>query len=182
MEFVPQEAEAKSVPYFDDVKSDDGWQGHATSKSVKKLKQEVTEAIARLGGMVTGFKEGAYVTSKGKRQGFQVWYVIENDNGMMSRGKIDVAALPVKHSYRARSSMEKRQERSLKMALYMLRTALNGTWFLQQLSPGYAPLMPWLLDEKSGKTVTQLWSEQSSFLLPEGSGEFIDGDYEEVKD
>ena len=57
------------------------------------------------------------------------------------------------------------------MALYMLREALDGTWFLRQLSPGYAPLMPWMLERDSGKTFTELWSDSvlGGHLLPEPS-------------
>lgn len=70
------------------------------------------------------------------------------------------------------------------MALYMLRQGLSGLWFLQQLSPGYAALMPWMLTSgKNGeKTITQLWSESQSFsnLLPPGNAEFVEGTYKEV--
>ncbi len=69
------------------------------------------------------------------------------------------------------------------MALYMLRNALDGNWFLQQLSPGFAPLLPWMLEEKSGKTITQLWSESVSIgnLLPVPGDEFVEGEFSEVK-
>jgi hypothetical protein len=100
----------------------------------------------------------------------------------MFRGRIDIASLPVKDNYRLRRSLNARKDRSLKMALYMLRTALDGTWFLQQLSPGYAPLMPWMLMEGSGdKTITQLWSESAAMrnLLPPGQGDFIEAEFEE---
>jgi hypothetical protein len=62
------------------------------------------------------------------------------------------------------------------MALYMIRKALEGTWFLQKLSPGYAPLMPWMLTAK-GKTIIQVWSEQVFLenLLPSGE-EFVEGE------
>jgi hypothetical protein len=60
------------------------------------------------------------------------------------------------------------------MSLYMLRTALDGTWFLQQLSPGYAPLMPWMLVDGE-HTITQLWQESSIMrnLLPPGETDFV---------
>lgn len=115
-----------------------------------------------------------------KRDGYQITYLLVGADGGMYPGRIDVAALPVKDSWRIHETYEKRRERSLKMALYMLREALNGTWFLQQLSPGYAPLMPWLVAGK-GKTISELWAESNvmSNLLPAPSDDFVEGEYKE---
>ena len=51
----------------------------------------------------------------------------------------------------------------------------NGLWVLEQLSPGYAPLMPFLLVDKE-HTVSQLYSEGTAMtnLLP-ANAEFIEG-------
>ena len=187
MDFIPESSryEAQEVPFFDDVTGEGGWQGHTTSKSLDTLKSEVMISISRLGGLVTGFQRGTFVIGSQKREGFQVHYVIEREtDGVMFRGRIDVAALPVKDDSRLRRSYNKRRERSLKMALYMLRNALDGTWFLQQVSPGYAPLMPWMLEEQSGKTVSQLWSESAMMgrLLPAGEGEFVEGEFTEEEE
>ncbi|MEW6614011.1 MAG: hypothetical protein AB1401_00845 [Thermodesulfobacteriota bacterium] len=181
MEFVPKQEKEKAqdVPYFDDVTSEGGWQGQSTSKSLETLKAEIVSAVGRLGGLVTGFQQGMFMVGDKEREGYRMLYVIEQPNGNMIRGRMDIAALPVKQTYSLRRSLETRKERSLKMALYMLRNALEGTWFLQQLSPGYAPLMPWILTyTKDGdKTITQLWSESATLgkLLPPGESEFIEG-------
>ena len=178
MDFIPDQSkiEPQTVPYFDDVTAEDGWQGHSTGKSVDRLKQEVITALERLGGTVRGFQRGTFIVDDKKREGFQIHYIIELPDGAMRPGRLDVAALPVKENYRTRQTVDKRREQSLKMALYMLREALNGTWFLSKLSPGYAPLMPWMLAKK-GKTITQLWSENIfvSNLLPSGEG-FVEGE------
>lgn len=176
-DFIPNTPkESKKVPYYDDVTSAEGWQGHETGKGINKLKSEVSEAIVRLGGMVSGFQEGSF----GNRDGYRVHYTIELPNGGFAQGRIDIAALPVRDSYRIRASMERRREASLKMALYMLREALNGTWFLQQLSPGYAPLMPFMIGV-GDKTISQLWGESAmmSNLLPPPADEFVDGEIQE---
>jgi hypothetical protein len=183
MEFIPenQRRTPADVPYFDDVTSEGGWQGHSTGKSLETLKSEVIAAIGRLGGLVVGFQRGTFLIGARKREGFQIHYAIEGPDGSMFRGRIDVAALPVRDTSRLRRSLHTRREKALKMALYMLRMALDGTWFLQQLSPGYAPLMPWMLAQ-DGKTVTQLWSESAMMnnLLPPGESDFVDGDFEEL--
>lgn len=181
MDFIPEQAEqqAKDVPYFDDVTAQDGWQGHTTNKGIDTLKSEIMVSISRLGGLVTGFQRGAFVIGDKKRDGFQIHYAIEMPDGAMLQGRLDVAALPVRDRHRQRRSLDTRREKSLKMALYMLRNALDGTWFLQQLSPGYAPLMPWMLERASGKTISQLWSERAfNNLLPPGDGEFVEGEFE----
>mgnify|MGYP001568308587 FL=1 len=178
MNFIPdqQKIEPQTVPYFDDVTAEDGWQGHSTGKSIDRLKQEVITALERLGGTVRTFQRGTFIVDDKKREGFQVHYIIELPDGDMRPGRLDVAALPVREEYRLQRTLASRREKSLKMALYMLREALDGTWFLSKLSPGYAPLMPWMLTEK-GKTVTQLWSESVFVgnLLPSGK-DFVEGE------
>jgi hypothetical protein len=183
MSFIPdQSKKATDVPYYDDVTSSDGWQGQSTTKSVESLKAEVTSALGRLGGLVIGFQRGSFQEGNKIREGFQVRYLIEGIDGKMVPGRLDIAALPVKDDYRMRRSMVIRKDKSLRMALYMLRMSLDGLWFLQQLSPGYAALMPWMLAD-GDKTISQLWSESSvmSNLLPPGDGEWIDGEVKEIK-
>lgn len=183
MNFIPTQDErlAPAITYFEDAAAKDGWQGQATGKSIERLKQEVFDAIGRLGGKVTGFQSGTFVGGKQKREGFQIKYFVESQDGKISDGRLDIAALPVKENYRLQRTLKTRREQSLKMALYMLRVALEGTWFLQQLSPGYAALMPWMLID-SERTVTQLWSESAVMnrLLPPGSSEFVEGNFKEV--
>jgi len=183
MNFIPdQPKQAQDVPFYEDVTASGGWQGHSTSKSISSLKSEITASIGRLGGLVNGFQRGTFEIGDQKRDGFQIHYVIEQPDGGMMRGRLDVAALPVRKSSRLRRSYETRREKSLRMALYMTRDALDGTWFLQQLLPGYAPLMPWMIEANSGKSLTQLWSESAAMkqLLPPSDGDFVEGDFEEV--
>jgi len=183
MNFIPEQPKDKTpdVPYFDDVTEKDGWQGQATGKSIDVLKDEITVAIRRLGGTVTGFQQGSFLAGKQKRDGFQVEYIVKGPDGSMTRGRIDVAALPVKEDYRLQRSLKTRRDQSLKMSLYMLRVALNGTWFLQQLSPGYAALMPWMIVDGK-RTLTQAWSESEAMglLLPPGGSEFVEGNFKEI--
>ena len=185
MDFIPEIPKTvQEVPLYDDVTSSGGWQGHSTGKSVASLKSEIAASIGRLGGLVTGFQRGTFMIGEQTRDGFQIHYVIEQPDGGMMRGRLDVAALPVRKSYRLQRSLVTRKDKSLRMALYMLRNALDGTWFLQQLSPGYAPLMPWMIEATSGKSLTQLWSESAAMkqLLPPSDGDFVEGDFEEMND
>lgn len=180
MNFIPDTPKVhdNAVPYFDDVTSDKGWQGQYTTKTVKVLQSEIIAAISRLGGHVTAFQRGTFVIGEHHRDGFRLHYDIETPEGRLIPGRIDFAALPVKEHYSLQRSLATRKDKSLRMSLYMLRVALEGTWFLQQLSPGYAPLMPWMLVDGE-KTVTQLWQESPmmSNLLPPGESEFVEGSY-----
>ena len=47
MNFIPDQSkiESQEVPYFDNVTTEDGWQGHSTGKSIERLKQEVITAL-----------------------------------------------------------------------------------------------------------------------------------------
>lgn len=190
MEFQPDTQAAQAVPFFKDTmgKSSEGWAGHTTSKSIEKLQSEVKEAISLLGGTVTGFMKGTY-TDEHKRDGYHLHYVMESPNGLV-KGKMEIAALPVEKSQfmstRQQTAYKKKREQSLKMALFMLRDSLKGMWYLQQLSPGFAALMPFMIVSESGETISQLWSKQKTFqnLLPPGDSEFeadiLDGEYKEI--
>lgn len=183
MNFIPEQPkQSANVPYYDDASKEDGWQGQATTKSIKALQAEIIEAIGRLGGMVINFQRGTFEGEVKPRDGFRVHYVVEAADGSQMPGRIDIAALPVKPDTYRSSSYDKRREASLKMALYMLRVALDGTWFLQQLSPGYSALVPFMLGSGTDKTISQLWSESPAMnnLLPPGNEDLIDGEFEEV--
>jgi len=182
MNFIPdQPKNAENVPFFEDVTSEQGWQGQTTSKSVETLKSEITQAVSRLGGTVVSFQKGVFQIVTHSREGFRVHYHIDSSDGSVIPGRMDIAALPCKKpdlSSRSRPGAEqKHREQSLKMALYMLRDAIDGLWFLQQLSPGYAPLMPFMLADKE-HTISQLWSDGASMrqLLPPGGTDFVDGE------
>lgn len=170
--FQPEEQKAVAVPYYEDAKERDGWKGQATTKSITKLQDEIATAINRLGGIVSGFQRGTFQIDEQQREGFQIHYHLKAPNGKLIPGRLDVAALPV----RARRDPAKR-EKALRMALYMVREGLTGMWLMQQLSPGYAALMPFMLADDN-KTVSQLWSETPvmNLLLPPGESEFIDAE------
>jgi hypothetical protein len=161
MNFVPDQSEAQEVPYYEDAIKKEGWQGHRTEKSTEKLRAEVGEAIGRLGGLISFFQGGVFRVGDVERPGLQVHYSV---SGHMAR--LDIAALPT----RSKSNREK----SLRMALYMLKIAFDGMWFLQQLSPGYAPLMPFMIADNQGHTISQLWAESSTMkkLLPPPDADF----------
>jgi hypothetical protein len=177
MNFIPEQSNDKQeVPYFEDANKEGGWQGQTTSKSIQTLQSEVTQSISRLGGLVISFQKGTF-PGEVNRDGFRIHYAITTVGGHQIPGRIDIAALPVY------TDTPKRRDASLRMALYMLRVALDGTWFLQQLSPGYSALVPFMLTGKENKTISQLWSESTSLgrLLPPGEDEFTEGEYKEIK-
>lgn len=172
--FTPDKNDkAVDVPYFENAKAEDGWQGHATTKSLKTLQAEISTAIGRMGGSVIEFRQGKFQVGKVERPGFQLLYAIAGQQGRM-----DIAALPIKKDSRNRRSEGKRTEQSIRMALYMVRLALDGAYLLSKLSPGYAPLIPFMLD-KSGQTVSELWNNTQQFkaLKPPDESTFVDGEW-----
>jgi hypothetical protein len=188
MEFIPETPKMDiDIPYYDDVKAEAGWQGHGTSKSIETLKSEVQQALANLGGLVVGFQRGLYKEDNQIRAGIAIHYTIEATDGSMFPGRIDVAALPVRKPKRIpynkteREVMQSREEKSLKMALFNVRDALKSQFNLSMLSPGYAPLMPWMI-AKGDKTIGQLWAESPMMkqLLPPSGSDFIEGEVKEV--
>lgn len=180
MDFIPeQSSESKQVPYYEQATSAEGWQGQSTQKTLTALRSEITQSISRLGGLVMGFQRGTFQGTEEEREGFRIHYTVEASDGRQVPGRIDIAALPIDPTINwNRADKSKHKESSLKMALYMLRVALDGTWFLQQLSPGYAALVPFMLGPGK-KTISELWTESSIMnnLLPPGDdGDFIEGE------
>ncbi|KKT30339.1 MAG: hypothetical protein UW18_C0018G0017, partial [Microgenomates group bacterium GW2011_GWF1_44_10] len=97
MNFIPEQTKtAASVPYFEDVSSDAGWQGQTTNKTIATLKSEITASISRLGGMIVGFQKGIFNTDDKSRDGFRIHYTIETPDGKLIPGRIDIAALPTR--------------------------------------------------------------------------------------
>jgi hypothetical protein len=176
MNFIPDKPSTPAdVPYFDDIESDAGWKGQTTGKSIQTLKSEIVAALGRLGGNIHTFRTGMYVVNGKERRAFQIEFTIEAPDGRQVPGILDVAALPVrpKMRYRRNSSTTK-EEQSMRMALFMIRDALDGLWFLNVLSPGYAPLMPFALVDGE-MTVSRMWNESSNMrrLAPPSGSDFI---------
>lgn len=183
--FQPDKTQKQSaeVPFFEDITTSSGWEGMTTQKSFEKLTGEIREALGFLNAEVTAFMRGKF----GERQGYRISFVIVSADGAERKGQIDVAALPVKPTVHYRrggyAGIEKRQEQSLKAALFNIRDILEGMYRMRFIQPGFDPMMAWTLTD-NGKTVMQLWNErmQSDHLLPAGQEEeFIDGEVKEVK-
>ena len=178
--------EPEQVPFYEDANAENGWQGQATGKSIDTLKTEIMMHITKLGGLVSGFEKGSF----GNRAGYRVHYVIETPEGKHIPGYIDVAALPLKpinldKNYR-RTPDSVRMDKALRMALYNVANCLGSLWKLQRLSPGFAPLMPFMI-VGSGMNLTQMWSSGSALkaLMPppdnfEKSVDVIDGEVRDV--
>jgi hypothetical protein len=145
MAFIPDQPDKQQpVPYLEDVTSSGGWVGHTTTKSLEVLIAEVSTALGRLGGTVTSIQSGSFQDEHNpgrKRPGYVIRYNYMVQSGQVISGKIDVAGLP------ARKPGPDKEKQSRKMALYMLRDAFEGMWYMQQLSPGLVALMPFMLAE-----------------------------------
>lgn len=194
MEFIPENEKLEiEVPYYSEVqgKSSDGWSGHTTGDTVGGLKSKISAALGRLGGMVTSFQRGQFKDEKTGllREAIRIHYTITNEHGDLWPGQIDIAALPVnRKSCRDEKSYRNKIDRSLRMAMYMTLTALQGAWNMRVLSPGYAPLMPWMLTPR-GETFSKVFElslsrEGISALLPEPEIEkeidVFDGEFREA--
>lgn len=177
--FIPDKpTTVADVPYFEDVESDSGWKGQTTGKTIQTLKSEIAASLGRLGGNIQAFRTGTYKVNEKERMAFQILFTIEAPDGRQVPGMLEIAALPVRpdKGYRRNSNLLKRQEQTKRMALYMIRDALDGLWFLNVLSPGYAPLMPFALVDGQ-TTVSQMWNESSNMrrlAAPQGSDFILD--------
>jgi hypothetical protein len=97
--FKPSE-EKIEVPYFDDVTSAQGWEGHATGKSIEKLQAEIGTNLALIGCTFAGCQSGTY----GDRYGFQIHFAMKSADGRMIPSRLDIACLPINPRKRTRSN------------------------------------------------------------------------------
>lgn len=181
--FQPEQKTKEDVPFYDDVTSSGGWEGHATSKSVEKLQQEIAANLALIGCVLTGYQSGKF----GNRFGYQIHFAMKSTDGQMVPSRLDIACLPInpkKYWSRRRSrgrSEDPRIEGTKKMALFMTAKAIKGMYFLNMLSPAFVPFMSLMLTAKD-QTLGQLWIQQGGLapLLPPPTskfeGEVVDGE------
>jgi len=185
MEFTPKEEVANpfDVPYYDDVSSEGGWVGHtAKSRTKKTIMSSITQGMTKLGATIIDFQEGTFGEGTIKpREGFIIRFTI---NG--APGQTKIAALPVKPlkahtTQKAKQGHKTKRKKSIIMALYMFDLQIQGMWYAQKLSPGYLPLVPFMLDENSGMTFSELYASNMPLSLPDPGEKPIDGEFEEVE-
>jgi hypothetical protein len=188
-DFKPDEfkKEPEKVPFYEEATVANGWQGQTTNKSIETLKSEIRSSLTELGAEATEFNKGTF----GDRIGYRINYVLEvpGKGGRVANlnGYIDVAALPIKPvnhwDARHRTPDSIRQDRALRMALFNVSACLKALWVLQRLSPGFAPLMPFMIGQ-NGQNLTQMWSNGSAMkaLMPPADNfeDAIEGEAREV--
>lgn len=151
MQFIPDlGATERKLPYFEDATMS-GAAGNLT-KDLAYYCSQVSQAIARLDGMVIGFTP---IKSDGKplRYGFRIAFILQG-----VAGRIDCAALPM------RSETPGKKNKALSQALYLLWKKLDAEADAWVYNPGSIPLMPYLIGA-SGHTVTEELT--ASGILPD---------------
>jgi hypothetical protein len=178
MPFIPDQPDRQQpVPYLEDVSGAGGWVGHTTSKSIDVLTAEISTALGRLGGNITGVQSGSFQDDGNpvrKRPGYVLRYTYATPDGRALAGKIEIAGLPI------RKYSPEKEKQSRKMALFMLRDSLEGLWYMQQLSPGLVALMPFMLAE-GDITFSQKFQGGLLSLPMPANLETIDGQVNEVE-
>ena len=180
--FKPADNEVKKVPFFDEVTSADGWEGHTTSKSVDKLISEIANNLTLLGCVFTGFQSGSF----GERPGFQIHFAMKAPDGGLIPSRLNIACLPInprrRLRYRRGVKHDPRLEGTQKMALYMTAKAIKGMYFLNVLSPAFIPFMSLMLG-RGEATLGEAWLQSGSLaqLMPPANshfdaGEIVDGE------
>jgi hypothetical protein len=168
----------KEVVFFEDAKVEDGWGGYRTRKTIETLKQEVREALRRLGGQIDSFQQGRFPIGEHTRDGYRIRFSVERFDGVYLPGQLDVVALPVRAKSRKTIGVSTKQKQSLKMALFMLRDALKGQWFFKKLSNDYAPLLPFMLGPGE-KTMSHMWlvaNDTPLLAAVATEGEFVEAE------
>lgn len=167
MEFIPDDQGDLTVPFFEDASSALGVVGYTTSLSEAKLQAKVKQAMADLGGVVTGFQSGKF----GNRHAYRIEFIYQG-----SAGRIDIACLPVRKETPARLRQTKRQ------ALFSVWKRLESQFNSMLVSPGDVPLVPYMLNEK-GQTMLE-WMRDAGKLAqlpePKDDDDAVEGEFREA--
>ena len=167
MDFIPDDHDDLTIPYFEDASSSLGIVGHSTNRSERELKVEIERAMGHLGASVTLFQAGKFADRFGYRIEF-LW------GG--SKGRIDVAALPIRKETEGRISQARRH------ALYSVMNRLESQFNSQLVMPGDVPLVPYMMDNK-GRTMIEAMREEGRLpALPSPSPDIVEGDWREGED
>lgn len=181
--FQPSQPKNSLVPFFDDVKASDGWEGHTTSKSIEKLISEIASNLTLTGCVFTGYQTGSF----GNRSGFQIHFAMKASEGSLLPSRLDIACLPINPRKRVNRTRNSRGDHRIggtqKMALYMTAKAIKGMYFLNVLSPAFVPFMSLMLG-KGDTTLGEAWLQNGSLaqLMPPKDAHFSEnGDYVEAE-
>lgn len=175
--FIPDRPDSsrvgiREIPYFENS-SEEKVAGHATTKKIGTLQEEIVDVLARMGAAMPRFHSGKYQVGKHLRYGYEIEFSLGN-----ALGKINVAALPIK------KETAKRKEMALRQALFLVRDMLLAEYHSMMYRPGSAPLIPYLIGP-DGRTVTEMIAESGDFGLFLGSGseisDVVDGDVIEAQ-
>jgi hypothetical protein len=148
--FKPKSDDTPRTLYFEDVKSDEGYRGHRTGKTIETLKSEVKEAVGRLGGAVVAIAAGDFPGSP-ERTGYRITFTY---GGIP--GHIDIAALP------CRKATKTNVEQSLKQALFTAREMFEIDRQGKAFIPGMEPIFQYIEDNK-GRTLFEAFRQD---MLP----------------
>lgn len=162
--FNAENQENKKVPFFDDVRSADGWEGQTTSKTVDKLQSEIGTNLSLINCVMTGIVAGSF----GDRPGYQIHFAMKSPDGKLIQSRMDIACLPINPKKRwnrrgGRGVADPRIEGTKKMALYMTAKAIKGMYFLSSLSPAFIPFMSMILTDKN-TTLGQRWVQNGNLV------------------
>lgn len=160
MTFIPEQPQTVNIPipYFEDATGRE-IPGRHTDKRVSDLQAEVKANLIKLGASQVFFQAGKFENRYGYRIEFYLGGI---------PGRIDCAGLPM------RSETDKKKDRVLAQALFLIRDWLQGEYNALIYRPGALPLLPYLVGQ-GGKTVSEeLAATQHLALLPMGvKGEIV---------
>lgn len=169
VEFIPDDSDEFTIPYFEDASNALGVVGYTTSLSEAKLQAKVKQAMADLGGIVTSFQNGMF----GERHAYRIEFFYHG-----AAGRIDIACLPLRSEAPGKLSQCKRQ------ALFSVWRRLESQYNSMLVSPGDVPLVPYMINENNQTMLEWMRSEGKLPALPkpESDDETINGEFRETDD
>jgi len=122
--------------------------------SLSKIQGEISEELAKLGGLVVGFMPGVYNVEGQQRHGFEIRFMLGNNPGV-----IRVAGLPMK------SPTSNKKNAVLLQALAIVRDWLQSAVTARVFSPGFNPLVPHMLVQGTNQTIAEMIAQNNTPML-----------------
>lgn len=139
--------------------------GYDTSKKESELRGEIVAALKLLGAAKVTFTSGKFAGDP-PRYGYVIQFTLDGEDARMQ-----VAALPL------RGETATKKEKALRQALYIVEKWLKSAITSRVFSPGYHPLMQFLLVEGGRETIGEMLvryrgisMENPALLMPPPKG------------
>ena len=140
------------IPFIEDARADFApYYNSMRNHTLEKVQGAIGTEMGKLGGYIAAFVPGAFSMGGQKRYGYEIQFVIGGKPGLLR-----VAGLPI------RSETDKKKLQVRIQALMNVADWLKSAVTAKVFSPGFHPLVPYMLVDGTNKTIGEHLMERNN--------------------